>query len=149
MVIFNLRTNEITDNPKYHLTQNWDNVNLMDVGLLASFNPLLQEIWAIRDVHDTWKLLSDGIEDMSNMLAPTKAVKHRSNFQPYINDKICDLGEQVKLNSTMLLALVMILIGMIITNAIVFIKRHETLIKINISQLCLLVLRKYGSISKQ
>ena len=27
MLIFNLRTKEITDNPKYHLTQNWENAN--------------------------------------------------------------------------------------------------------------------------
>ena len=76
MVIFNLRTNEITDNPKYHLSQNWENANSMDVWLLASFNPFLQQILANRDVQETWQLLSDGIEDMSNMLAPTKVVQH-------------------------------------------------------------------------
>ena len=27
MVIFNLRTTEITDSPKYHLSQNWKNAN--------------------------------------------------------------------------------------------------------------------------
>ena len=27
MVIFNLRTTEITENPKYHFTQNWENAN--------------------------------------------------------------------------------------------------------------------------
>ena len=43
----------------------------MDVGLLASFNPFLQQIWPNKDVHETWNLLSDDIEDMSNMLAPT------------------------------------------------------------------------------
>ena len=42
IVIFSLRANEITDNPKYHLSQNWENANSMDVGLLASFNPFLQ-----------------------------------------------------------------------------------------------------------
>ena len=74
MVIFNLRTTEITDNPEYHLTQIWENTNSLDLGLLASSNPFLQHSWSNRDVHETWKLLSDSIEDMSNMLAPTKVV---------------------------------------------------------------------------
>ena len=69
----------------------------MDVGLLASFNPFLQQIWTNRDVHETWKLLTDGLEDMSNMLATTKVVQHRSIFQPYMNSEICYLGKQVKL----------------------------------------------------
>ena len=71
MVIFNLRTSEITDNPKYHLSQNMKNANSLDVELLVSFNPFLQQIWSARDVHETWKLLDQGIEDISNMLAPT------------------------------------------------------------------------------
>ena len=33
MVIFNLGTNEITDNPKYHLSQNWENANSMQVAI--------------------------------------------------------------------------------------------------------------------
>ena len=86
----------------------------MDLGLLASFNPFLQQIWSNRDVHETWELLSDGVEDMSNMLAPTKVVQHRSNFQPYMNDEIHDLGEQDKVNSIMMSQLGMIMIGMII-----------------------------------
>ena len=64
MVIFSLRTEGITDNPKYHLTQNWENAISMDFGLLARFNPFLQQIWSNRDVHETWKLLSGGVEDM-------------------------------------------------------------------------------------
>ena len=65
MVIFNLRTKK-----------NWDNANSMDVELLASFNPFLQQIWHNMDVHETWEILSNGIEDMSSMLAPTKVVLH-------------------------------------------------------------------------
>ena len=86
MVIFNLRTSEITDNPKYHLSQNMKNANPLDVELLASFNLFLQQIWSTRDVHETWTLLDQGIEDLSNMLAPTKVVQHRSNFQPYLTE---------------------------------------------------------------
>ena len=58
MVVFNLRTTENIDNPKYHLTQNWDNANSLDVELLTSFNPFLQQFWSVRDVNETWKLLS-------------------------------------------------------------------------------------------
>ena len=54
-------------------------------------------MWSIQDIHQTWELLSDGMEDFSNMLAPTKTVQHRPNFQPYINEEILDSGEQVKL----------------------------------------------------
>ena len=43
-----------------------------------------------------WNLLDQGIEDNSNMSALTKVVHHRSNFKPYMTDKIQDLGEQVK-----------------------------------------------------
>ena len=96
MVIFNLRTTEVTDSPKYHLTQNWENANSLHLGLLASFNPFLQQIWANRDVLETWKPLDEGIEDLSNMLAPMKVVQHRANFQPYMADEIEYLGEQVK-----------------------------------------------------
>ena len=39
MVIFNLRTKEVTDNPKFHLRQNMKNANPLDIELLASFNP--------------------------------------------------------------------------------------------------------------
>ena len=35
MVIFNLRTKVITENHKYHLTQNWDNANSLDVSILS------------------------------------------------------------------------------------------------------------------
>ena len=34
---------------------------------------------------------------MSNMLAPTKVVQHPSNFKPFIDEEIRDLGDQVKL----------------------------------------------------
>ena len=96
MVTFNLRTNEITDNPKFHLSQNWKNANSLDVELLASFNPFLQHIWSNRNVQETWELLEKGIEDLSNMLAPTKVVQHRANNQPYLTEELKDLGEQVK-----------------------------------------------------
>ena len=97
IVIFHLRTKEITDNPKYHLTDIWEKAHSMDLELLASCNPFIQQIWPNRDNHETWKLLWDDIEDISNTLAPTEVVQHRSNFQPYMNDEIQDLGEQVKL----------------------------------------------------
>ena len=96
MVIFNLRTTEITDNPKYHLTENWENANSLDLGLLACFNPFLQQILANRDVQETWKLLDQGIEDLFNTLAPTKVVQHSANFKPYMKDEIQNVGEQVK-----------------------------------------------------
>ena len=57
MVIFNLRTSEITDNPKFHLSQNMKNANLLDIELLASFNPFLQQIWSNRNVQEIWNLL--------------------------------------------------------------------------------------------
>ena len=70
--------------------------NSLDIELLASFNPFLQQIWSNRDVQETWNLLDQGIEDISNMLALTKVVQHRSNFQPYTTDELRELGESVK-----------------------------------------------------
>ena len=96
MVTFNLGT-DITDNPKFHLSQNWKNANSMDVELLASFNPFLQQIWSSNNVQETWNLLAEGITDLSNMLGPTKVVQHRSNFQPYLTDELKEMGNQVKL----------------------------------------------------
>ena len=64
---------------------------------MLSFNPYLQQIWSAQDVHQTWELLSNGIEDICSMIAPTIIVQPRSNFQPYINEEIFDLGKQVKL----------------------------------------------------
>ena len=72
------------------------NANSLDIELLASFNPFLQQIWSNRNVQDTWNLLDQGIENISNMLAPTKVVQHRSNFQPYMTDELRELGESVK-----------------------------------------------------
>ena len=48
-------------------------------------------------VHETWELLSNGIEYISYILAPTKIFQHKSNVQPYINDEIRDLGEEANL----------------------------------------------------
>ena len=31
------------------------------------------------------------------MLAPTKVVQHRSNFQPYLAEELKEMGKQVKL----------------------------------------------------
>ena len=73
------------------------NADTLDVEVLASFNPFLQQIWSTRDVQETWKLLDQGIEDISNMLAPTKVLQHWSNFQPYMTEELKDLGESVKL----------------------------------------------------
>ena len=69
----------------------------MKAQLFTSFKPFLQWIWSTLGAHETWQLLSDGNEDSSNMMSLTKIVQHRSNFQPYINDKISNLGEQVKI----------------------------------------------------
>ena len=69
----------------------------MDVELLASFNPFLQQIWSSNNVQETWNLLAEGITDLSNMLGPTKVVQHRSNFQPYLTDELKEMGNQVKL----------------------------------------------------
>ena len=88
MVIFDLRTTIITENPKYHLSQNWENTNSLDLELLASFNPFLQQIWSNKKVQETWKLLDKGIEDLLNMLAPTKIVQHRANYQPYLTEEL-------------------------------------------------------------
>ena len=96
MLIFNLRTNEITENLKYHLRQNWENANPLDLKLLASFNPFLQQIWSNRNVQETWELLDKGIEELSNMLAPTKVVQHRDKFQPYSTEELKDLDNHDK-----------------------------------------------------
>ena len=96
MVIFNLRTKEVTDNPKFHLSQNMKNANPLDIELLASFNPYLQQIWSNRNVQEAWELLDKGIEEISNMVAPTKVVQHKSNFQPYLTDELKELNKEVK-----------------------------------------------------
>ena len=51
----------------------------------------------MQGVNETWKLLEEEFEDLSNILAPTKVTQHCSNFHPYIDDEIRDLGNQVKL----------------------------------------------------
>ena len=73
------------------------NANPLDIELLACFNPFLQQIWSNRNVQETWNLLDQGIEDISNMLAPTKVVQHKSNFHPYMTDELKELDESVKL----------------------------------------------------
>ena len=72
------------------------NANPLDIELLASFNPYLQQIWSNTDVQETWQLLDKGIEEISDMVAPTKVVQHKSNFQPYINDELRELSTSVK-----------------------------------------------------
>ena len=90
MVSFDLRTKENVDNLKYHLTKNWYNASHLDAQLLKSIDLYFHQIWTI---HQTWELLSDGIEDISNTIAQTIIVQHISNYQPYINDEILDLNE--------------------------------------------------------
>ena len=72
------------------------NANPLDIELLASFNQYLQQIWSNRNVQETWELLDKGIEEISNMVAPTKVVQHKSNFQPYLTDKLRELNNSVK-----------------------------------------------------
>ena len=73
-----------TDNPKVHLSQKWDNANTLNIELMSSFNPNFHQMLSSVDINETWKLLVKGIENIFNLLAPTKILKHRSNFQPYI-----------------------------------------------------------------
>ena len=57
------------------------------------------------------------------MLTPTKIVQYCSNFQPYMDDELRELGNQVKLKFNLQSQQDIIMIGMIIIRVRAFIKR--------------------------